>query len=132
MLRYARPRLILRGVSRVSRRAASSGSGDTLKQHAIRRGDAPQETQTLPERPMLFMASFWLRWTLIPGALVYMVFWADWGEGDHVFRPPRRWLDQQKAAFFNLSPEERDLVQSQVQMQQSTPAVADPPKKSTA
>ncbi|KZT23465.1 hypothetical protein NEOLEDRAFT_1136526 [Neolentinus lepideus HHB14362 ss-1] len=120
MLCHARPRLTFHGISHVSRRASS---GDALKQHAFR--NASKDAQTLPKRPLLHKISFWLRAVLIPGAVVYSVFYADWGEGDHVFMPPRKWLEEQKAAFFNLSPEERQLVEGDAQTEQSSQAAND-------
>ncbi|KAH8113560.1 hypothetical protein DFH11DRAFT_307523 [Phellopilus nigrolimitatus] len=42
----------------------------------------------------------------------YGVFWHDFGEGEHVFMPARRWLARQRAAFFTLSPAERRLGQA--------------------
>ncbi|KAI0781977.1 hypothetical protein C8Q75DRAFT_812050 [Abortiporus biennis] len=47
---------------------------------------------------------------LIPFALCYAVFFADFGDHEHVFSPARRWLDRQKASFFSLSPAEQKLV----------------------
>ncbi|EIW59509.1 uncharacterized protein TRAVEDRAFT_58310 [Trametes versicolor FP-101664 SS1] len=47
---------------------------------------------------------------IIPTVLLYAVFYADFGEHEHVFQPPRRWLQTQKASFFSLSPEEQKLA----------------------
>ncbi|KAI0354976.1 hypothetical protein OH77DRAFT_1404354 [Trametes cingulata] len=47
---------------------------------------------------------------IIPTVLLYAVFFADFGEHEHVFQPPRRWLEAQKASFFSLSPEEQKLA----------------------
>ncbi|TDL18127.1 hypothetical protein BD410DRAFT_843115 [Rickenella mellea] len=65
-----------------------------------------------PRPPWLFSASALLRVLLVPAGLIYGVFVHDFGEGDHVFMPPRRWWARQKAAFFTLSPEERKLVEA--------------------
>ncbi|EPQ54584.1 hypothetical protein GLOTRDRAFT_111327 [Gloeophyllum trabeum ATCC 11539] len=127
MHRYARANLRLQGFFKVPRRASS---GSALKEHASRHnGDVPKEPQPLLKAPWWHRAAFWLRVTLVPGFLVYSVFYADWGEGDHVFRPPRKWLEQQKAAFFNLSPEERKLVETDMAESPAAPA-ADAPTKS--
>ncbi|KAI1789626.1 hypothetical protein LXA43DRAFT_892601 [Ganoderma leucocontextum] len=47
---------------------------------------------------------------IVPTAILYAVFYADFGDHEHVFSPPRRWLEAQKAAFFSLSPEEQKLA----------------------
>ncbi|KAI0632135.1 hypothetical protein C8Q77DRAFT_1210456 [Trametes polyzona] len=47
---------------------------------------------------------------IIPTVLLYAVFFADFGDHEHVFQPPRRWLEAQKASFFSLSPEEQKLA----------------------
>jgi len=47
---------------------------------------------------------------IIPMTLLYAVFVADFGEREHVFMPARRWLDRQRAAFFSLSPAEREAA----------------------
>ncbi|KAI0372173.1 hypothetical protein BV20DRAFT_940394 [Pilatotrama ljubarskyi] len=47
---------------------------------------------------------------IIPTVLLYAVFYADFGDHEHVFQPPRRWLEAQKASFFSLSPEEQKLA----------------------
>ncbi|CUA68174.1 hypothetical protein RSOLAG22IIIB_03413 [Rhizoctonia solani] len=38
---------------------------------------------------------------------IYNIFFADYGEQEHVFSPARRWLDRQKTAFWTLSPAEQ-------------------------
>ncbi|CCM03524.1 uncharacterized protein FIBRA_05658 [Fibroporia radiculosa] len=50
-------------------------------------------------------------YVVIPGTLLYAVFFADFGEKEHVFMPARRWFDRQKAAFFSLSDEERRIAE---------------------
>ncbi|KAM5535024.1 hypothetical protein V8D89_011252, partial [Ganoderma adspersum] len=47
---------------------------------------------------------------IVPTAILYAVFFADFGDHEHVFSPPRRWLESQKSAFFSLSPEEQKLA----------------------
>ncbi|KAH9841577.1 uncharacterized protein C8Q71DRAFT_720730 [Rhodofomes roseus] len=49
-------------------------------------------------------------YVVIPATLLYAVFFADFGEKEHVFMPARRWLDAQKAAFFDLSEAEREIA----------------------
>ncbi|KAI0732050.1 hypothetical protein C8Q72DRAFT_759014, partial [Fomitopsis betulina] len=49
-------------------------------------------------------------YVVIPATLLYAVFFADFGEKEHVFMPARRWLDGQKAAFFELSEAEREIA----------------------
>ncbi|EGN98350.1 hypothetical protein SERLA73DRAFT_183305 [Serpula lacrymans var. lacrymans S7.3] len=62
--------------------------------------------------PWVYSTSRILTYTLIPTAFLYCIFIADWGEREHVFMPPRRWLERQKAVFFSLSPDEAVLVQA--------------------
>ncbi|KAH9969549.1 hypothetical protein BC827DRAFT_1262776 [Russula dissimulans] len=45
------------------------------------------------------------------GILLYAVFFADFGDREHVFMPPRRWLQRQREAFFTITPEERKLIE---------------------
>ncbi|KAI0648018.1 hypothetical protein C8Q79DRAFT_545443 [Trametes meyenii] len=47
---------------------------------------------------------------IVPTVILYAVFVADFGDHEHVFQPPRRWLEAQRAAFFSLSPEEEQLA----------------------
>ncbi|EIM86016.1 uncharacterized protein STEHIDRAFT_169029 [Stereum hirsutum FP-91666 SS1] len=63
-----------------------------------------------PVKPRLVTISNTLRWILIPGVLGYAVFVYDFGPQDHVFRPPRRWLQTQIDAFWTLSPAEQKLL----------------------
>ncbi|KAF8322628.1 hypothetical protein DL93DRAFT_2071506 [Clavulina sp. PMI_390] len=41
----------------------------------------------------------------------YGIFVADFGPHEHVFSAPRRWLDRQKASFFQLSEEDKKAAQ---------------------
>ncbi|ETW81637.1 hypothetical protein HETIRDRAFT_426985 [Heterobasidion irregulare TC 32-1] len=68
-----------------------------------------------PRPSWVYTLSTTLRLVLIPSALVYAVFFADFGEKEHVFMPPRRWLERQKAAFFTLSPAEQELTEKEVE-----------------
>ncbi|KAI0252333.1 hypothetical protein BJV78DRAFT_1201814 [Lactifluus subvellereus] len=81
-----------------------------------------------PRPPWVYSASAGLRLVLIPSILFYAVFFADFGDRDHVFMPPRRWLQRQRDAFFTLTPEERKLVEesttSRVRKESSMQSVA--------
>ncbi|KAK7690027.1 hypothetical protein QCA50_006671 [Cerrena zonata] len=35
----------------------------------------------------------------------------DFGDHEHIFSPPRRWLKRQQEAFFSLTPAEKALVE---------------------
>ena len=69
----------------------------------------------------------------LEGILLYAVFFADFGDREHVFMPvrrfcaaswesksdnlasivkPRRWLRRQQDAFFTITPEERKLIEA--------------------
>ncbi|OCH85575.1 hypothetical protein OBBRIDRAFT_706293, partial [Obba rivulosa] len=63
-----------------------------------------------PRPRWFFTASRISTFFIIPASVAYMVFVADFGEREHVFSPARRWLGAQKAAFFSLSPAERELA----------------------
>ncbi|KAG2134282.1 hypothetical protein BD769DRAFT_1444189 [Suillus cothurnatus] len=63
--------------------------------------------------PWVYSASHILTYTLIPTAIVYCVFLADWGEREHVFSPVRRWTTKYKESFLSLSPDEASLIESQ-------------------
>jgi len=55
-----------------------------------------------------------LQWTLIPGVFGYMAFYADFGEHEHIFSPLRKWAQRSNDGFWQLSPEEKRIVQSEV------------------
>ncbi|OCB90916.1 hypothetical protein A7U60_g1826 [Sanghuangporus baumii] len=65
---------------------------------------------TDPRPRWMFSTAAFLRITLVPVGLIYAIFYHDFGEEDHVFMPPRRWLQKQKDSFFALTPAEKDLV----------------------
>ncbi|KAL7279940.1 hypothetical protein ACG7TL_006351 [Trametes sanguinea] len=69
--------------------------------------DAPADK---PIRTWVARASRISNFMVIPAVILYAVFVADFGDHEHVFQPPRRWLAAQKAAFFSLSPEEQRLA----------------------
>ncbi|KAI0041980.1 hypothetical protein FA95DRAFT_1610559 [Auriscalpium vulgare] len=110
----------------------------TPKYSGLARGFASRNPRITPDRkvtwdavsadprpPWVYTASLGLRLVLVPSALLYAVFFADFGENEHVFMPPRRWLERQKAAFFTLSPAEKALSERAVD---TTPP---PPKPTT-
>ncbi|KAG1786615.1 uncharacterized protein HD556DRAFT_1414373 [Suillus plorans] len=61
--------------------------------------------------PWVYSASHILTYTLIPTAILYCVFLADWGEREHVFSPVRRWTTKYKESFLSLSPDEASLIE---------------------
>jgi len=54
-----------------------------------------------------------LQWTLVPGVFGYMAFYGDFGEHEHIFSPLRRWMQKSKDEFWQLSSEEKRIVQSE-------------------
>ncbi|KAK7048498.1 ABC transporter ATP-binding protein, partial [Favolaschia claudopus] len=61
--------------------------------------------------PWLFKAVGVANFIIIPVVGVYAAFYWDWDDDrDHVMQPARRWLQQQKEAFFRLSPPEQELA----------------------
>ncbi|KAF9464164.1 hypothetical protein BDZ94DRAFT_1308181 [Collybia nuda] len=60
--------------------------------------------------PWVYTMSRLLSYTMIPAVAAYAIFVYDFGERDHVFRPARRWVAEQKATFFTLSPAEQQLL----------------------
>ncbi|KII90553.1 hypothetical protein PLICRDRAFT_136881 [Plicaturopsis crispa FD-325 SS-3] len=72
------------------------------------KGNGPGWTD--PRPPWVYRTTGMLQYTVIPFALFYAVFFFDFGEREHVFMPPRRWVARQKAAFFTLSPAEEDML----------------------
>ncbi|KAI0269789.1 hypothetical protein BC834DRAFT_863376 [Gloeopeniophorella convolvens] len=70
-----------------------------------------QDVPSDPRPPWVYSTSAGLRFVLIPSILFYAVFFYDFGEREHVFMPPRRWLQRQRDAFFTISPEERKLIE---------------------
>jgi len=68
----------------------------TQKSGKIGWEDVPSD----PRPPWVYSTSAGLRLILIPSILFYAVFFADFGEREHVFMPPRRWLQRQREAFF--------------------------------
>ncbi|KAI0670751.1 hypothetical protein C8Q78DRAFT_974033 [Trametes maxima] len=90
------PRLAL--VRRASRRASPwpEPQGSQDKQPKLRKWLSPVSR----------ISNF----VIVPTVILYAVFVADFGDHEHVFQPPRRWLEAQTAAFFSLSPEEEKLA----------------------
>ncbi|KAI0657409.1 hypothetical protein C8Q70DRAFT_1004565, partial [Cubamyces menziesii] len=107
--------LSLRSTPRfVSYRSASSSRNPWPPIH-----DAPAEK---PLRTWVSRASRISNFMIIPAVILYAVFVADFGDHEHVFQPPRRWLAAQKAAFFSLSPEEQQLAGTKPDESQSSEA----------
>ncbi|KAI0322006.1 hypothetical protein OF83DRAFT_1047178, partial [Amylostereum chailletii] len=63
-----------------------------------------------PRPPWVYTSSHLLKLVLVPSSLLYAVFVMDFGDHEHVFQPPRRWLARQKDAFFSISPAQRALT----------------------
>ncbi|KAI0720445.1 hypothetical protein C8T65DRAFT_791380 [Cerioporus squamosus] len=82
--------------------------------HASKRANPWPEPQGSAEPPKVrtwvYPVSRIANFTIVPTAILYAVFFADFGDHEHVFMPPRRWLEAQKFAFFSLSPEEQRLA----------------------
>lgn len=51
---------------------------------------------------------------MVPGVFGYMAFYVDFGEHEHIFSPLRRWLQRSKDEFWELSPEEKRVIQSEI------------------
>ncbi|KAG2010047.1 pyridoxamine-phosphate oxidase [Coprinopsis cinerea AmutBmut pab1-1] len=51
---------------------------------------------------------------VIPVIALYTIFVYDWGDHEHVFMPPRRWLARLKQSFFTLSPEEEAMLNKEI------------------
>ncbi|CAE6443601.1 unnamed protein product [Rhizoctonia solani] len=60
-----------------------------------------------PTRPKLHRYVAIASYVSVGVISVYNIFYADYGKEEHVFSPARRWLDQQKTAFWTLSPAEQ-------------------------
>ncbi|KAH7903211.1 hypothetical protein BJ138DRAFT_1020994 [Hygrophoropsis aurantiaca] len=60
--------------------------------------------------PWVYTASHLLTYTLIPSAILYCVFLADWGDRDHVFLHVRRWAAHQSSRFFSIDRDEAALA----------------------
>jgi len=73
-----------------------------------------EEVPSDPRPPWVYSTSVGLRLILIPSIIFYAIFFADFGDQEHVFMPPRRWLQRQREAFFAITPEERRLVEESV------------------
>jgi len=85
----------------------------TQKTDGIRFEDVPYD----PRPPWVYSTSAGLRFILIPSALFYAVFFADFGDREHVFKPPRRWLQRQWENFITMTPEEQKLVEESMNSQ---------------
>ncbi|GJE98289.1 hypothetical protein PsYK624_145150 [Phanerochaete sordida] len=107
----------------------SSSSSAGLRRYAHKPAKpathAPLGQSDTPEPQEHRRAWFWTaqrlsNYLVIPAVILYGVFFADFGEHEHVFSPPRRWLQQQRDAFFSLTPEERSLAGEQSKETKST------------
>ncbi|EKM49508.1 uncharacterized protein PHACADRAFT_80041, partial [Phanerochaete carnosa HHB-10118-sp] len=98
------PRVPSQSLSRAASRRLSHNSSKP-------RHDPPQAHEPPDHRRSWFWTAQRLsNFVVIPAAILYCVFFADYGESEHVFSPPRRWLQHQRDAFFSLTPEERKLA----------------------
>ncbi|KAK0201768.1 hypothetical protein DFS33DRAFT_1018659 [Desarmillaria ectypa] len=62
--------------------------------------------------PWVYTGSKLLTYLVVPAIALYGIFIYDFGDREHVFQPPRRWLLRQKESFFTLTPEEQKLIKS--------------------
>ncbi|KAK0221741.1 hypothetical protein IW262DRAFT_1460030 [Armillaria fumosa] len=62
--------------------------------------------------PWVYTGTKLLTYLVIPAIALYGIFIYDFGDREHVFQPPRRWLLRQKESFFTLTPEEQKLIKS--------------------
>ncbi|KAF7768137.1 hypothetical protein Agabi119p4_7380 [Agaricus bisporus var. burnettii] len=60
----------------------------------------------------VYVTSRLVNFTVIPCVMLYSVFFYDFGDKDHVFKPVRRWAQEQKAAFLTLSPDEKRVLET--------------------
>ncbi|EJD45721.1 hypothetical protein AURDEDRAFT_165170 [Auricularia subglabra TFB-10046 SS5] len=83
------------------------------------------EPASLYPTPRVAKYSRAANWIIIPSVIVYCVFFVDFGDHEHVFSPPRRWLDRQRRAFWSLSPAEQSLA---ARSEEASPAAEAPIK----
>ncbi|KAK0464398.1 uncharacterized protein EV420DRAFT_1637963 [Desarmillaria tabescens] len=62
--------------------------------------------------PWVYTGTKLLTYLVVPAIALYAIFIYDFGDREHVFQPPRRWLLKQKESFFTLTPEEQKLIKS--------------------
>ncbi|KAK0504117.1 hypothetical protein EDD18DRAFT_487988 [Armillaria luteobubalina] len=62
--------------------------------------------------PWVYTGTKLLTYLVVPAIALYGIFIYDFGDREHVFQPPRRWLLRQKESFFTLTPEEEKLIKS--------------------
>ncbi|KAI0712158.1 hypothetical protein C8Q76DRAFT_676510 [Earliella scabrosa] len=108
MLRLPRPRRAL------LRPPLSPSTRTPATRTASRKSNPWPEPKGAAETPSVrtwvYPVSRIANFLIVPTAILYAVFFADFGDHEHVFMPPRRWLAAQKAAFFSLTPEEQKLA----------------------
>ncbi|KZW00887.1 hypothetical protein EXIGLDRAFT_719969 [Exidia glandulosa HHB12029] len=93
--------------------ASSPRVGDLDPGAAIRRRLFEYEPASLYPTPRAAKWGRWGNWIVLPSVALYCIFFVNFGEHEHVFSTPRRWLDRQKRAFWSLSPAEESLAQTQ-------------------
>ncbi|QRW27598.1 hypothetical protein RhiXN_02193 [Rhizoctonia solani] len=88
----------------------------------------PGRTSNVPPltRPKIHRYVAVASYTAVGIISIYNIFFADYGEQEHVFSPARRWLDRQKAAFWTLSPAEQAAA-DRLKRQQELPRDTDRP-----
>ncbi|CEL51676.1 hypothetical protein RSOLAG1IB_00211 [Rhizoctonia solani AG-1 IB] len=89
----------------------------------------PGRTSGVPPvtRPKLHRYVAVASYTAVGFISIYNIFYADYGEQEHVFSPARRWLDRQKTAFWTLSPAEQAAADRLKRQQQELPRDSDRP-----
>ncbi|KZT55491.1 hypothetical protein CALCODRAFT_484759 [Calocera cornea HHB12733] len=80
--------------------------------------------QAPPPSPLASKLSLWGTVIFIPLSIYYTVFVADYGDQEHIYSPARRWLKEQKEAFFTLTPGQRRLAGVTQPASEPTPAFA--------
>jgi len=98
------------GTLKIHRQLQSTRHKSTLQ-------DLTQQSRVKPppdtHKPSVEKFSRVLQWTLVPGVFGYMALYCDFGEQEHIFSPLRRWVQKSKDEFWQLSPEEKRIVQSE-------------------
>ncbi|KAI0345765.1 hypothetical protein BDW22DRAFT_1426423 [Trametopsis cervina] len=109
----------------------------SLQATAVLRNELPKLQKDLkaplpppedPRRPWFFTVYRFSNFAVIPFATAYCVFFADFGEHEHIFSPARRWIQEQRRTFFSLSAEELELARAESHSS-SPPSSANPGSK---
>ncbi|KAH7106902.1 hypothetical protein BKA62DRAFT_685449 [Auriculariales sp. MPI-PUGE-AT-0066] len=85
--------------------------GDLDPGRQIHRRLFQYEPDSLYPTPRFAKYSRTAHWIVLPSVLFYCLFFVNFGDHEHVFSPPRRWMDRQRAKFWSLSPAELSLAQ---------------------